>query len=202
MPGDRSGGWAARCGGGVGRSANAIVRSGGGGTPLGRGVELLIFAYDRRALRRCEILVIVRAPGAPCRVIFLNENNIDSGEHGAAFARRRWGQVWEIEAHFNCLGDAVWRQCRSRTNVIGTWRFMEGRDSRGRAVRMSALACARTEAAVAAGIRHYVREVIHFRGVRLFADHLRTMGRLLAPPAVAGGDGPAVAEEDWVWVAM
>ena len=103
-----------------------------------------VFAYDRKELRRIELLIMVTIFSTGRSMIrFLNENNHDSGLHGF------WTSVWHgngvvtFSWHFSCLGPRVWENTHSHTYVTGTYDWLEGRDScgaRGRAVRACLLA--------------------------------------------------------------
>ena len=110
----------------------------------------LLMGYDRAGLRRLEWLGLVRLLDENGRlsepfVWFYNENGRDSGLHGIAthmsetnpFNGRQTRTVW---AGFSCLGQWAWEQYGTYVELHGTDEWMEGRDSRGRAVRAAPIA--------------------------------------------------------------
>ena len=104
----------------------------------------VLVGYDRAGLRRLEWLGLVRNR-RDSGVWFYNENGRDSGVHGHAthvfetnpFDGRQIRTVW---AGFSCLGQWAWEQYGTYVELHGTDEWMEGRDSRGRAVRAAPIA--------------------------------------------------------------
>ena len=88
--------------------------------------EIMVFGYDRRQLQRMEFLFLIRAPGSPhIAVRFLNENGIDSLEHGLVEYRlAEFGNGSAVIVfHFHCLGHEAWvNSGGSFAQVEGTYR--------------------------------------------------------------------------------
>ena len=142
--------------------------------------DVLLFAYDRRRLRRLEFMCLIRQPGGQVQCRFINENARDSGSHGAVEVRPMPElREWDMLCHFSCLGAEAWNASRSWTHVRGTHSHLEGVDSFGRTVRMACLAYVRYYNPV-----HFV-DIVHliqicggFSGLRLFRSRLAAIGRL------------------------
>ena len=159
--------------------------------------QALIFAYDRRKLRRLEFVAFIKRDDRPEIVVrFWNENEIDSLEHGFL----RWNVVpGKAVFHFgfNCLGEGAWRQQNSWTCVEGTQHYMIGRDSHYREVRMCCLAV------MTIPTRNYnfpalIGAALHMaRGMRLFAERLPA-ARPVVNPALPDDAGDENFEIDWL----
>lgn len=164
--------------------------------------DVLVFAYDRRALRRLEWLFAIRSGSqeAGVTVRFINENRLDSSSHGGVEVRRIPGG-YEIIFRFSCLGAAVWRQTQSFSIVQGMPGYMEGRDSRNRAVRMSCLGLVRlaTAAPRYTDLMQIVHNLVNINGLRRFMAQINLLGRFPQVPTrvehgVAIADGAEIQD--------